>query len=112
MINTSMLKAILVSTLFLTLSACASHYGSAHITSSPPGAQVINVKTGETLGVTPLLINWTESRGTRQQIAVTLNKAGYYQKTEGFWLDMNYRSAKKANNKPNLVEISMRKIGE
>lgn len=97
--------------LFAT-TGCVSHHGAAKITSSPSGAEVINAETGEVLGVTPLLINWTENRGTRQQILVKLNKEGYYQKTEGFWLDMNSKSLKEAKNRPNLVEISMRKIGE
>ena len=43
---------------------------------------------------------------------VKLNKEGYYPKTEGFWLNMSARNAKKASEMPNLVEIPMRKIGE
>ena len=107
-----MLKNTLILFFVLLLSACASHHGAATITSTPSGAQVINAKTGEVLGVTPLALNWKENRGTRQQILVKLNKSGYYQKTEGFWLDMNSKSAKEALDRPNLVEISMRKIGE
>jgi len=107
-----MLKNTLILLSLLLISGCVSHHGAAKITSSPSGAQVINAKTGEVLGVTPLAINWKESRGTRQQILVKLNKDGYYQKTEGFWLDMSAKSAKQASNRPNLVEISMRKIGE
>jgi len=98
--------------LSFTLIGCASHHGAAKITSTPTGAQVVNVETGEVLGVTPLLVEWKERRGTRQQILVKLNKEGYYQKTEGFWLDMDANSAKKAAQTPNLVEIPMRKIGE
>jgi len=107
-----MFKNTLLLLCILFVSACATHHGAATITSSPSGAQVINAETGEVLGVTPLAINWKESRGTRQQILVKLNKDGYYQKTEGFWLDMNAKSAKQASERPNLVEISMRKIGE
>ena len=94
------------------LSGCAAHHGAAQITSTPIGAQVINVDTGEVLGVTPLLIQWKERRGTRQQILVKLNKEGYYEKTEAFWLDMNAKTAKTAAQTPNFVEIPMRKIGE
>jgi len=75
--------------ILLFVTACASYHGAAKITSSPAGAQVINVETGEVLGVTPLLLDWKERVGTRQQILIKLNKDGYYQKTEGFWLDMN-----------------------
>ena len=96
----------------LITTACASYHGAAQITSSPAGAQVISLETGEVLGVTPLLVNWKERVGTRQQILIKLNKDGYYQKTEGFWLDMNFRNAKKAAKMPNYVEIPMRKIGE
>ena len=105
-------KNIFICCLLLIVSGCASYHGSAKITSTPTGAQVINIDTGEVLGVTPLVLNWTEARGTRQQILIKLNKEGYYPKTEGFWLDMSARNAKKASEMPNLVEISMRKIGE
>jgi len=107
-----MLKNSFLFSFLLLLYGCASHHGAAQITSLPSGAQVINAETGEVLGTTPLLINWKERRGTRQQILVKLNKDGYYQKTEGFWLDMNAKNAEQANKRPNLVEISMRKIGE
>jgi len=107
-----MFKNVFILLFLITLSGCAAHHGAAKITSSPTGAQVINAETGEVLGVTPLILNWTETRGTRQQILVKLHKEGYYQKTEGFWLDMNSKSLQEANNRPNLVEISMRKIGE
>lgn len=107
-----MFKTFTILLFIFTLSGCMAHHGAARITSSPVGAEVINVATGEVLGKTPLLINWKENRGTRQQILVKLNKKGYYQKTEGFWLDMNYRSAKEANKTPNEITIPMRKIGE
>jgi len=107
-----MFKNAIILLILLITAGCASHHGAAKITSSPSGAQVMDAETGEILGVTPLLLNWTETRGTRQQILVKLNKEGYYQKTEGFWLDMNSKSLKEANNHPNLVQISMRKIGE
>ena len=107
-----MLKNTILLISLSVISACATHHGAAQITSSPSGAQVINAQTGEVLGVTPLSLNWKEGRGTRQQILVKLNKDGYYQKTQGFWLDMNAKSAKEANARPNLVEIPMRKIGE
>ena len=111
-LNTHFLaKACLPFTLLL-LVGCASYHGAAQITSSPAGAKVINIETGEVLGVTPLLLDWKERRGTRQQILIKLNKDGYYSKTEGFWLDMDARNAKKASETPNLVEIPMRKIGE
>ena len=107
-----MLKNLFILSLLTLIFGCASHHGAAKITSSPSGAQVINAETGEVLGTTPLFLNWKESRGTRQQILVKLNKDGYYQKTEGFWLDMSAKNQKQASEKPNLVEISMRKIGE
>lgn len=107
-----LIKFVIAFSALLMVSACVSYHGAAQITSSPVGAQVINVETGEVLGVTPLLLDWTERVGTRQQILIKLNKEGYYQKTEGFWLDMNSRNAKKAAQTPNLVEIPMRRIGE
>jgi len=81
-----MRNLLIISFLCISLSACASHYGAAFITSNPPGAQVINTDDGTTLGVTPTTVWWKESSANRQYIAVRFRKDGFYEKVDSFWL--------------------------
>jgi hypothetical protein len=102
-------KLILLAIL-VNLSACASHYGAAKITSTPPGAQIIS--DGSVAGTTPMTLRWKNENGNRQTVIVKLKKAGYYEKTSSFWLDMRARNAKSALANPLMIEIEMQKIGE
>ena len=103
---------LLLLAITINLSACAAHYGAAKIVSSPPGAQVINGEDGSVIGNTPVTMRWKKPNGSRQTIILKLKKAGYYEKTSSFWLDMRNRNAKAASANPQLVEIEMQKVGE
>lgn len=96
----------------INLSACAAHYGAAKIVSSPAGAEVINGEDGSIIGKTPVTMRWKNANGNRQTIILKFKKAGYYEKTSSFWLEMRNRNAKKADTNPQLVEIEMQKVGE
>lgn len=115
-INPAALKKALLSLLcfvaIFSLSACSVHYGAATIVSSPPGAEVTNGEDGSIIGHTPLTMHWKNANGNRQTIILKLKKAGYYEKTSSFWLDMRKRNAKAAAANPQLVEIEMQKVGE
>ena len=107
------MRNLLLIFLCLSLTACASHYGAAYITSNPPGAQIINTKDGTLLGVTPTTVWWKDGSGNRQQIPVRFQKDGYYEKTQGFWLSMRHRSIEKAKADPTHVEVNLQqKTGE
>jgi hypothetical protein len=103
------IPALLFSTLLLT--ACGAHYGAAKIVSFPPGAEVINLDDGTVIGNTPVTMRWKDGNGNRQQIAVRVRHPGYYEKVMPFWLSMRHRSEKAALSNPQLVEITMQKIG-
>jgi len=96
----------------ISLSACSAHYGAAKIVSSPSGAEVTNGEDGSVIGHTPLTMHWKNANGNRQTIILKLKKAGYYEKTSSFWLDMRQRNAKVAAANPQLVQIEMQKVGE
>lgn len=98
---------LIISCLSLTLSACASHYGAAYITSNPPGAQVINTDDGTTLGVTPATVWFKESSANRQYIAVRFRKDGYYEKVDSFWLSMRHNSVDDAMEDLTRVEVNL-----
>ena len=94
------------------LSACGSHYGSARIVSFPPGAEVFNTDDGTVIGNTPVTMRWKDGSSNRQKIAVRVRTPGYYEKTSSFWLSMRHKSEKSALEDPQLVEITLQKIGE
>jgi len=106
-----MYKIIITALFSITLSACASHYGAARIVSSPPGAEVINIDDGTTLGVTPTTVWWKEGSSERQHIAVRFKKEGYYEKVSSFWLSMRHSSIEKAEQDLTLVEVSLLRKG-
>ncbi len=98
---------LFISFLCISLSACASHYGAATITSNPPGAQVINTDDGTTLGVTPLTHWWKDSSNNNQHIAVRFRKDGYYEKVDSFWLSMRHSSIEEATQNPTAIEVNL-----
>jgi len=104
--------SLFTSLALLALTGCASHYGAATIVSTPSGAEVIDKETEEVIGVTPFTMHWKNGNGTRETVTLELSKAGYYNKTSAFWLDMRERNAKAARKQPIEVEIEMQKIGE
>ena len=96
----------------LVLTACSAHYGAAYIETEPPGAEVINDKDGNVIGITPLTYVWEHTTGRNQNIIVKFKKDGYYPKDHGFWLAMRHRNQKDALNEPERVKVVLRKIGE
>ncbi|MBX2850017.1 MAG: hypothetical protein KTR16_16950 [Acidiferrobacterales bacterium] len=98
--------------LCISLSACASHYGAAHITSNPPGAQVINLDDGTTLGVTPATVWWKEPNADNQHIALRFKKDGYYEKVDSFWLSMRHSSIEEATQNSTHVEVNLQPKGQ
>ena len=98
---------LVISFICLFLSACDSHYGAAYITPNPPGAQVINVDDGTTLGVTPLTHWWKDPSGNRQHIALRFRQDGYYEKVNSFWLSMRHTSADDAMQDLTRVEVNL-----
>lgn len=102
---------LFISFLCISLSACASHYGAAYITSNPPGAEVISLDDGTTLGVTPTTVWWKEPSGDNQHKALRLKKDGYYEKVSSFWLSMRHSNIDEATENSTLVEVNLLKKG-
>ncbi len=106
-----MIRLLIILSASLLLTACGAHYGAARIVSFPPGAEVINTDDGTIIGNTPVTMRWKDGSGNRQQIAVRVRHPGYYEKVMPFWLSMRHRSESAALENPQLVEITMQKIG-
>lgn len=91
-------------TLSLLTGCVGSKYGSAYIVSTPPGAEVINMDDGTTLGITPLKQVWRDE-GKRKFVNIQLDKSGYKDKTTSFWLTLKHGTRKSAINDPQFVEV-------
>jgi len=100
-----MLFAAIVALSLLT-GCVGNKYGSAYIVSTPPGAEVINMDDGTTLGITPLKQVWRDE-GKRKFVNIQLDKSGYKDKTTSFWLTLKHRTRKSAINDPQFVEVIM-----
>ena len=104
-----MRKLFLTLSLSFLVSACASHYGAARITSTPAGAEVISGKDGSSLGVTPTKVVWKEASDNNQHLILRFRKGGYYEKVTSFWLHMRHSTSVKAEESPDLVDVVLQK---
>lgn len=94
------------------LSGCASYYGAARITSEPSGAEVINLKDGTILGVTPTTVWWKSGSSDRQHMSLRLKLDGYYDKVAPFWLSMRHKSQSESMASPQVVETVLQQRGD
>jgi len=99
---------LLVLVLSVLLSACAKH-GAAYIHSRPPGAEVVDVKTGVLMGVTPVKYWWRDDSQSRKFINIRVQKEGYQDKTNSFWVDLRFDSRKAALENAQSVEMVLDK---
>lgn len=95
--------------IILFLSACA-HHGAAVIDSRPSGAEVVDVKTGALLGVTPVKVRWRDDSLARKFVNIRVHKEGYRDKTNSFWIDLRHDSRKSALENPQSVDMILEKV--
>lgn len=100
----------IIATLFVSilLSACA-HHGAANIQTQPPGAEVVDAKTGVIMGVTPVKVWWKESSQTRKFVNIRIQKDGYQDKTSSFWVTLRHSSRQSALEGAQSVEMTLDK---
>lgn len=104
MIKKLSLVALMATSLFL--SACASqNHGAALIESLPEGAEVVNAKTGVILGVTPVKVWWREDGESRMFVNIRVQKPGYQDKTNSFWVTLRHKNREDALNDPQSVRM-------
>ena len=104
-----MKKLLLPLALFsLVLSACA-HHGAAEIHSRPSGAEVVDVKTGDLLGVTPVKVWWRDDSASRKFVNIRVQKEGYRDKTNSFWVTLRHDNRKTALENAQTVEMVLDK---
>ncbi len=105
-------KFALIIALVVTLPACATYYGAARISSVPAGAEVINLKDGTILGVTPTTVWWQSGSSDRQHVSLRIKLDGYYDKVAPFWLSMRHKTQADAMASPQVVDTALQRRGE
>lgn len=93
--------------LLLLVSGCSSavNYGSAKISSSPAGAEVINLEDDSHLGVTPVNIRFAGKENTAEFVTVQLRKPGYIDRITSFWINRRHLTQLDADD--NAIDISV-----
>ncbi len=92
----------------LLFSAC-THHGAALIQSQPPGAEVVDAKTGVQIGVTPVKVWWKEGKKSRKFINIRVQKEGYLDKTSSFWVTLRHKDRETALKNAQSVEMTLDK---
>ncbi len=104
----SPVKLFAISAVLALVSGC-SYHGAAMISSTPSGAEVVDVNDGTLLGVTPLKVWWKENAEERKFINIRVQKEGYADKTTSFWVTLRHNSRKSAMATPQSVEMNLDK---
>ena len=69
-------------------------YGAANISSSPAGAEIINLRDNTNLGKTPAQVVW-RGEGT-EEITIQFQKRGYLSTIEKFWVNKRHDTEEEA----------------
>jgi hypothetical protein len=100
-------STILMLLLSLFLTACAQHNGAVVIRTQPEGAEIVDVKSGVSLGVTPLTYWWRDDDSTQKFVNIRAQKEGYRDKTNSFWVDLRHKSRDEALENAQPVDMIM-----
>jgi len=93
--------------LFLSQSGCSSSpkYGVAKIDSTPPGAEVVNLKDNTLLGITPVEVSFTGEADSAEYVTIQLRKPGYIERITSFWINRRHETPLLA--KENAVDVKL-----
>lgn len=96
--------------LFLLLSACSSQkYGAAKITSSPEGAEVINLEDDSHLGSTPVKVAFSGEADTAEFVTIQLRKPGYIDRITSFWINRRHDTEETAEDNAIDIKVELEK---
>lgn len=95
----------------LVAAGCApARYGAARLSSTPPGAEVLDNRDKTPLGLTPLTVVWESDKGEPEHVTVRLRKSGYEEAGAAFWLNTRYESPEDARADPQPVHVILREV--
>lgn len=96
--------------LVIMMSGCATQkYGAAKISSSPEGAEVINLKDDSHLGSTPVNVSFSGKADTAEFVTIQLRKEGYIDRITSFWINRRHRSPDEAEDNAIDIKVELEK---
>ncbi len=99
---------LLVFSFFTLLSGCATkQYGSVEFTSTPSGAEVINLHDDTVLGTTPVRVLFKGDAGSSDKVVVQFNKVGYFEKIFTIWVNNRHDDRQSAENDATQIHAEM-----
>ncbi len=92
------LQTIFFWTTALLLTGCGAqtHYGVATISSTPEGAEIINLKDDSNLGSTPAQVLFTSEDKDSERVTIQFVKPGYRSKITSFNINNRHESPEAA----------------
>ena len=68
---------------------------------------MVDVKTGVIMGITPLQYWWRDDGLTRKFVNIRVQKEGYRDKTNSFWVDLRHTSRDDALENAQPVQMAL-----
>ncbi len=97
--------------LLLFLGGCARQktYGAVKFVTTPPGAEVINLKDDANLGTTPVLVTWEGEEGKPEYVTVEFLKEGYQERITSLWVNTRHKTREAAAAEPQPITLELRR---
>lgn len=89
-----MLACLVCGAAALSMGCAGPKYGAANISSSPDGAEIINLRDNTNLGKTPAQVVW-RGEGS-EEITIQLQKRGYLSTIQKFWINKRHDTEEEA----------------
>ena len=87
----------------------AKMYGAAKFVSTPPGAEVINLKDDTNMGMTPVLVTWEGEEEKPEYVTVEFRKTGYREKITSFYVNKRHKTREEAAAAPQPISVELEK---
>lgn len=95
----------------LLVSGCSSsvNYGSAKVSSTPEGAEVINLEDNTHLGVTPVKVSFAGEANTAKFVTIQVRKPGYIERITSFWINRRHSTQLEADDYAIDISVELEK---
>lgn len=94
---------VLFVALMMTTGCAGKKYGSVNFTSTPKGAEVINLDDGSVLGTTPVRVSFEGAGGSAENVTIEFAKNGYFEKISSVWVNKRHDNMMEADR--NAIEV-------
>lgn len=93
--------------LLVTTGCSKNMYGAVKFASSPPGAEVVNLRDDTSLGVSPVVVVWESGEGKPEYVTIQMRKAGYREAITSFWVNTRHQTREKAREEAHPIFIEL-----